>query len=690
MKQMIKGKGSLILLCFLAVFLEFFVFNYRHWESLTWQEEHVLMQEWLIGEGLTEEEPLTYRVTEEPGEETATVELLNINKKLHNIHVSLEIVNPQTASDSAVNIQLKMTDAANAKYFRLPVRDILTEVPKSEYIRLHLSGETKEALLIVNASPGDLIKIHDISGNVRVPFFFSLGRLLAVMALLLGAFSLRPASGLHKVLYLKRGLKGNVLLAAVLVLELLAAGKVCRTNLLTLESNRTQLHTQQYQLLAHSLAEGKTWLDAEPDEFLEKLSNPYDYRLRSMTMANEGGTYLWDAAYYEGRYYVYFGIVPELVFFLPYYLVTGQDLPVMPVVLLLGALFILGIFVLMDQVVKRWYPRTPLTVYLLLSLLIVNGCGLWSYFRNPTFYEIPILSAMALGAFGLAFWLGSVKESGVSRGKLALGSLCMALIAGCRPQLLLLLLLAGPIFWESFLLTLKSKENRKELLPDALCFALPILAVAIGIMYYNFIRFGSVTDFGANYNLTLQDMTHREIDLGRTVFGFFTVLFQPPYMTGVFPYFEQVKIESQFYGQTILEAGFGGVAATNLILCISLIPFCFRRFFEKREAYVTACMFSGFAAVIAFFDIQIGGLIPRYLVDFTWLLFLTAALILLGVGEKLSHTQYWKTGWRIFLLLFAQSSLFQFLTIFTDVYGKVKDMNPLWFYEMEHLIEFWL
>ena len=64
---------------------------------------------------------------------------------------------------------------------------------------------------------------------------------------------------------------------------------------------------------------------------LKSLSNPYDYRLRSMTLEPAGVSYLWDAAYYIGRYYVYFGIVPELLFFLPYYLATGNDLSVLPV-----------------------------------------------------------------------------------------------------------------------------------------------------------------------------------------------------------------------------------------------------------------------------------------------------------------------------------------------------------------------
>ena len=116
MKKMLIYWKVPLLLCCLAVVLEFFVFNFRHWESYLWRDEHVLMQEWLVGPGLRQIEPTLYEVTEAEGEETATIELLNINRELHNIHVGLKIENPSTPQDEAVNIQLKVTDGANQKY----------------------------------------------------------------------------------------------------------------------------------------------------------------------------------------------------------------------------------------------------------------------------------------------------------------------------------------------------------------------------------------------------------------------------------------------------------------------------------------------------------------------------------------------------------------------------------------------
>ena len=101
-------------------------------------------------------------------------------------------------------------------------------------------------------------------------------------------------------------------------------------------------------------------------------------------------------------------------------------------------------------------------------------------------------------------------------------------------------------------------------------------------------------------------------------------------------------------------------------------------------------MMTGLALLLAFIDFQIGGLIPRYAVDYTWLFFLAAAPVVFGSLEKVSGTKYWKTGYGIFLALSAQSAIFHFLTVFTDVYEKIEYLNPVWFYRAEHLIEFWL
>jgi hypothetical protein len=675
-----------LLLCFLAVLLELFVFNYKHWESLFWQGEHIPTFNWLTGEGLSKEENALFRITEAEGEETATIELTDINRTLHNIHISISQENASTAADKAVNIQLKVKDGTSASYFRIPERDIVSGVPKSEYIRLHLCGEVKDILLIINSTEGSLIRIHDISGNVRVPFFFSFGRMFAVMAFLLAGYFLKPDSKVHRRLYVEHAFRGKLIIAVLAALEIFSAVVVAQKNPQSKENSK-EVYQQQYQLLAHALAKGQPWLEIEPDGFLAELEDPYDYRIRSAALMETDGTYIWDAAYYQGKYYVYFGVVPEILLFLPYYLITGKDLSTMAVILLEGGLFILGIFALLGTIVRRWFPKTPFSVYLMMALLIVNGSGIWTYFRNPGFYEIPILAALACGSWGLYFWFSSLSGERVSRWRMSFGSLLLAMIAGCRPTLVLVTLLAFPIFWKPV------KEKRilgEHKIMDLTCFFAPVLLVAAGLMYYNYVRFGSVTDFGAMYNLTTQNMPQREFIVGMIPMELFTLLFQSPYMTGVFPYYQQAPIVSQYAGTLLGESGFGGVVATNVILIFAFMPYLFRHIEYSRAAYASSFILLGAALVIVVADTQIGGIVPRYLVDFTWLLFLSVAFLFLGWNQKYLGTRFWNMGWLFFLVLFVQSMIFNGLTIFTDVYEKVEEFNPEWFYQAAHQIAFWM
>ena len=94
-----------------------------------------------------------------------------------------------------------------------------------------------------------------------------------------------------------------------------------------------------------------------------------------------------------------------------------------------------------------------------------------------------------------------------------------------------------------------------------MCFVIPFAVVGLGIMYYNYARFGSVTNFGANYNLTMNDMTQRGMQLSRILPAIFTYFLQPPNVSGVFPYVNPVVFNTSYLGQTIKEVTFGGIFA---------------------------------------------------------------------------------------------------------------------------------
>ena len=66
---------------------------------------------------------------------------------------------------------------------------------------------------------------------------------------------------------------------------------------------------QQYGALAHSLLNGRLDLEADPPAELLALDNPYDAGARDAAQIND---IHWDHAFYNGRYYVYFGSKTQL------------------------------------------------------------------------------------------------------------------------------------------------------------------------------------------------------------------------------------------------------------------------------------------------------------------------------------------------------------------------------------------
>lgn len=98
---------------------------------------------------------------------------------------------------------------------------------------------------------------------------------------------------------------------------------------------------------------------------------------------------------------------------------------------------------------------------------------------------------------------------------------------------------------------------------EAAAFLLPVVLVAAGLMWYNAARFGSPFDFGANYNLTGNDMTQRGFNAVRIGPAVFTSLFELPSWQGVFPFLRETDVQTNAVIRTISEKFTGGILAAT-------------------------------------------------------------------------------------------------------------------------------
>lgn len=655
-------------------------------------------------------------------EQRAYLRFLNLDRPIYNLHLD-GLVNDDTDplhADSALFFKIEATDEANSGLNTFGTWQVGTQAPRTHTISLDLTGKVGTLTLTASGYSSTYaqypvaITVTGITANTPRPLDFSALRCGAVFLALLALYGLRPASGLWK----RRWLAGNLCdRGAALVLGLVLAAFVVvvpfcepgNTGLAT-ESYNTAYWDgestvsfvyQQYGALAHSLLNGRLDLEEDPPAALAALDNPYDPTARSEAQV-EGGR--WDHAYYNGRYYVYFGIVPCLLFQLPFEAITGiQNLAYAPCMVVLGLIFLLSCFGVMGQVVRRWFPRISSAAYLLSVAALMLGSQLYNLLERPYIYEYVIVCGAALLLLGLWLWLAAaatpVEQGGLLTLRLALGSLCVALVAGCRPQMELFALLAVPIFWNRYGAggRLRSRAGLRELA----AFALPVVLVAAGLMWYNAARFGSPFDFGANYNITGNDMTRRGFNVVRIGPAVFTSLLDLPRLQGVFPFLQECDVQTNAVIRTISEKFTGGMLGATPFtwaLALAVLPGARRSLGRRRGA--AGIVWGAMAAtlVITVVDCQMAGVLYRYLMDYSPVLLLGAALCWMlaetvlarraEVGETLA---LWQLPWlrTAMAATVAWSLFYRFCTLFA-MEPWLQGMNPSLYYTVSRLVQFWM
>ena len=159
-------------------------------------------------------------------------------------------------------------------------------------------------------------------------------------------------------------------------------------------------------------------------------------------------------------------------------------------------------------------------------------------------------------------------------------------------------------------------------------------------MWYNYARFGSVTNFGANYNLTMNDMTQRGMQIARVLPALFAFFIQPPNVTGVFPFINPVIFETTYLGQTIKEVTFGGILVCLPVLWVLFFSAPLLRA-RKRDRQTKTIMgvvivLIVVAVLVAILDAQMAGILQRYYADFSFMFLLAAVLLAFIANEKVS------------------------------------------------------
>ncbi len=611
----------------LALLIEIFGFNFRAWESLTYTtvDENTYTIATSPDASLTQNDILPDKfMLSFPENGDCYIEICGLQDVISNIYLNATTVN---TDDTSVSVTISAIDDGNALYYDLPSSLIKDDNTATHYIRLNLSGQTYRLKINFDDANGKIFYLDNIQMNVHRPFCISVKRTLMLFFVFMALYIFRPGSALYAIAFSPKAASQRIILILLACIELISIFKIATYNDNYIDP--PWKHHYQYALLAEAITEGHFYLDETPSDALQAMDNPYDKNLR-----NENNVkYLWDVAYYDGHYYVYFGIVPVLMFYLPYYLLTGSYFPTWWGIIITMTAITIGLMFLLHALIKKYFHHVSLAMFILMDLLMLCGCGIFVIATNATFYQLPIAMGVAFTIWGLYLWISS---EGKHLLQLIAGSLCMALVAGCRPQLLLGSFLAMPLFLPDWLSVFKKKQY--SYVVSRVIFALiPFIIVAVFLMYYNATRFGSPFDFGANYNLTTNDMTHRGFHLDRLWLGTYMYVLHPPCFTTAFPFVRYVPSDIHYQGKTILEHMYGGILWLNPLMFSMCLYFKKHQQLKAHKLTSMVWMCIAFGLIIVAADTQMAGILFRYLCDFGIFFSIASVLILLSITDNAAN-----------------------------------------------------
>ncbi len=429
-------------------------------------------------------------------------------------------------------------------------------------------------------------------------------------------FCLRPKAWLHSVALETVDVRVRRLIFLVLLLTVL----VCTLpmGLSPAYNGEEPSFTNQYELLAESMLEGHLYIDYKDiDPRLLEMKNPYDYEAREAAEIS----YHWDHAFYKGHYYMYFGVVPVILIFLPYRMVTGMSLTTYHATQIFTILYLCGVFALFYFLAKRFFQKISVGMYLMLSVAF-SLVSLWYSVSAPALYCTAISAGICMEVWSLFFFLkavygcGNTENEWKSIGYAFAGSLLGALAFGCRPPIALANLLVLPLLAAY----LRERKISQKLIGQLVLAALPYVIVGILLMLYNDMRFDSPFEFGQSYQLTIVDQSNygnvwARIDpteIGKRVIAYY--------------------LSCSPFGDTFPYVQFNGVFVNFPIFCFAIFGICSGKvrgaMRERKVLSFTAFLFFVPLLITVMDILWAPTVLERYRSDIYWLLGILCYLVI--------------------------------------------------------------
>lgn len=521
------------------------------------------------------------------------------------------------------------------------------------YFTVHSKAMSRLTLSIANAGGAAL---DAVTVNPKIPLCVNGFRIILLIVITSIAIIIKKYR-LYAVKCDKNSLYQRIIAiaAAAFCMVIAASMFVMRSNGSFVKPEDTSLSGKSpYLQMTDAAVKWQPNLDLPIDSKLKSAGNKaYDPSWRAANNIHAE----WDRAYYNGKYYSYFGMAPLILFYLPIYLASGYVPPDSAACAFFAMLTVAAEFLLIFTLANRAVKDANY----LLTLL----CGICLPFAGLTlfmcgygdFYTVPKLC----GTFWLItlIWLSLCAYHRPRRYIFLLCGVCVAFIAASRPNLIITALSLAPFY---IAVLISKKHSFKIKLTSVCAFIAPIMLAAAALMSFNFIRFGSPFEFGAKYQLTVNNIAYNNLSLSLLGAAIYHYFFQPLGCSASFPYIKADLINLNSYSRySYMTAAFGVFALPSNWAFIASPLVKKSGIKQPYKAFIVTALIS--SLLLAWIDFSVAGLTISYVADIAPIISVCAFIVLLSI-EKASRNTYMHKYVYILSAILLISSVFVITLLF--------------------------
>lgn len=450
----------------------------------------------------------------------------------------------------------------------------------------------------------------------------------------------------------------------------------------SIDIQNSNIYFQQFD----AVMKNRLSLDLPVDDRLIALPNPYD------TNSRNGIPYYWDHAFYNGKYYCYYGIAPVILFMLPVYYISGGYIPSIASIQQMGMIISLFSLLLAEiEAVKAFTKKNnfKFTVFLLLCSISLSLTFYITSYKTGYYvegiYHIPYAYGIANMFLTFFFVLKAYNSKTNSRiTYLTLSAVTIVLLVLSRPNLIVTFIFLAPLYLK---MLFENKAWKKNIIKFIPCFAIVIVG-AIGVMIFNKARFNSFFEFGQSYQLTVTDQTNLPFSSKALISAIFHFYLQLPAFcnsTNGMPFFDAsyyyIGMETHPYTSYTIGLFFAPI----FLVCFA-IPLCFRK---EEDNYIKSSIILLLIAslIISTITASYAGICVRYNLDIFPIMAFSTFITISKLFDKYSdNKKVIEPLFKVIIFVLIISTIICFDYIFVRFDGLTgEDVNGLLF----HYTSFW-